>query len=754
MGKTSPILTLGLKTLLRSVLLLSITAPLVADIPAGYYTSASGKSGTTLKSALNDIIDGHTEYPYTSTGTDVWDILKISDRDPNNASNVICVYTQYSVNAAQEYNSGAGWSREHVWAKSHGDFGTSTGTGTDLHNLKPEDVSVNSTRNNKDFEEGGTPVTDDSPPSGYSGTLDCYTTSTTFEPPDAVKGDVARIIFYMVTRYEGENGEVDLEMVDYADSAPNLEPLHGVESTLLAWHAADPVDDFERNRNDVIYSYQGNRNPFIDHPEYVDYIWNGTIPPPTNLLASNVAETSLNLSWEDNMEDESGFYLYRDNTKIETLNANSTTTTVSGLNSGTTYSFKVSTYRTTTESSKVSLDVTTGGTSGSGSSGDLLITAAYDGPITGGLPKGIELYVINNISDLSDYGIGSANNGGGTDGEEFTFPAVAASAGDFIYVASETPEFTNWFGSAPDYTTSSMIINGDDAIELFHNGSVIDVYGDIHVDGSGQSWDYLDGWAYSKDDRNPSSTFNSGDWTYSGINALDGETTNAAASNAVPVGTYSRNDSSLPVALSAWTASSSQGQVKLTWTTGSEIENQGFIIEKSQHSGVSSQEAWQELASFATHSSLLGQGSTSSQSVYSFVDSDVKVGETYTYRLSDVDYRGNVTTHHEIRVTVRDAEPDLKPGEVSLHAAYPNPFNPLVNLSFTLESETANIALQIYDIKGAYIHTLTDGRHAAGTHFYHWKGQDDRGIPVASGIYLVRLTAPSGVQIQRVTLLR
>jgi len=272
-------------------------------IPSGYYADADGLSGETLKATLNNIIDGHTEYPYTSTGTDVWDILKVSDRDPNNSSNVICVYTQYSIDAAQEYNDGDGWSREHVWAKSHGDFGTVTGTGTDLHNLKPEDVSVNSTRNNKDFDDGGTPVTDSSPPTGYDGSTDCLTTSTTWEPPDGVKGDVARIIFYMVTRYEGENSEVDLEMVNYADSAPALEPYHGVQSTLYSWHVADPVDDFERNRNDIIHDYQDNRNPFIDHPEYANYIWGGespsTNPEPTNHITNFTGGKEITITWTD-----------------------------------------------------------------------------------------------------------------------------------------------------------------------------------------------------------------------------------------------------------------------------------------------------------------------------------------------------------------------------------------------------------------------------------------------------------------------
>jgi len=172
---------------------------------------------------------------------------------------------------------------------------------------------------------------------------------------------------------------------------------------------------------------------------------------------------------------------------------------------------------------------------------DLVITAAFDGPLPGGLPKGIELYVVNDIPDLSIYAIGSANNGGGTDGEEFTFPADAVTAGTYLLVGSEDVEFPNWFGSAPDYNAGSALgINGDDAVELFQNGVVIDVFGDINVDGSGTDWDYLDGWAYRVDGTGPDgSTFVIGNWFFSGIDALDGETSNSTAANPIPVGTYS-----------------------------------------------------------------------------------------------------------------------------------------------------------------------------------------------------------------------
>jgi len=170
--------------------------------------------------------------------------------------------------------------------------------------------------------------------------------------------------------------------------------------------------------------------------------------------------------------------------------------------------------------------------------GDLIITSVFDGPLTGGLPKGIELYVVNNISDLSVYGVGSANSGNGTDGQEFTFPADAASSGDYLYITYQPIQFETWFGFAPNYASPSMIINGDDAIELYYNGVVTDLFGDVNTDGTGEDWEYLDGWTYSNDDRSASSTFNSADWVYSRKNALDGETTNATSSNPIPVGTY------------------------------------------------------------------------------------------------------------------------------------------------------------------------------------------------------------------------
>ena len=175
----------------------------------------------------------------------------------------------------------------------------------------------------------------------------------------------------------------------------------------------------------------------------------------------------------------------------------------------------------------------------------LIITGVFDAK-NGSSPKGVEMYVKNNIDDLSLYGVGSANNGGGTDGQEFTFPAVSATAGQFIYLigSNQTDKFNTFFGFTSDYESGAMFINGDDAIELFENGVVIDVHGDIDVDGTDESWDSVDSWAYRVNSSGPDgSSFVLANWTFGGTGQLDGAT-NSESTSPFPIGTYSNTTAS------------------------------------------------------------------------------------------------------------------------------------------------------------------------------------------------------------------
>ena len=245
--------------------------PLMAQSP-DYYQSVQQLTGDELRNELHEIIKAHNEFSYSSTKN----ILRLADEDPDNENNVILVYKgnsiskdDFSTNMQQDF-----WNREHVWVKSQGGFtGDETygalGAYSDAHNLKPCDASINTARGTKDFDDGGTQNTE---------ATDCYSTTTTWEPRDEVKGDVARIIFYMATRYMGDPGEPSLNIVDYINNSSD--PLMGKLSTLLQWNEQDPVDAFERRRNQVIFNWQQNRNPFIDYPELANLIWaEGTINP-------------------------------------------------------------------------------------------------------------------------------------------------------------------------------------------------------------------------------------------------------------------------------------------------------------------------------------------------------------------------------------------------------------------------------------------------------------------------------------------
>lgn len=291
-------------------------------VPDGYYDSIDGLTGEALKNALNDIITGHTEFPYTDTTTDVWDLLRMGDEDPNNSDNVIMFYSGFSwpkecqdtvtenlpdycfvdSNRDNEYTE---WNREHIWSKSHGDFededgyefkledgGYALGAHTDAHHLVAAERSMNSTKNNRFFDDCHDGINDENLEDRGYGNYTCG--DWYFEPRDEVKGDVARMLFYMATRYEGENGDfVDLELTTdlykYEDIAVAIKnsklPYYENLEVLLRWHLEDPVDEWEIERNEAIYQFQGNRNPFIDHPELVALIW-GTPENPIEYVST------------------------------------------------------------------------------------------------------------------------------------------------------------------------------------------------------------------------------------------------------------------------------------------------------------------------------------------------------------------------------------------------------------------------------------------------------------------------------------
>lgn len=224
--------------------------------PEGYYKRVNlNDDPEVIKETLGQIISAnYVKHSYKENNT----VLKYTDPDPKGSGKAICIYS------GRALESGA-WNKEHVWAKSHGFPNESYEPYCDAHHLRPSTTKINSTRSNKDFGEVPNPT-----PDAYGN----KTNNDLFEPRDEVKGDIARMMFYMETRY-GSNTKYNLKLVNsQTTSASDLNGRFGNLETLIKWHYDDPVSKEEIYRNNVIFdNYQHNRNPYIDHPEYVDYVY-------------------------------------------------------------------------------------------------------------------------------------------------------------------------------------------------------------------------------------------------------------------------------------------------------------------------------------------------------------------------------------------------------------------------------------------------------------------------------------------------
>ena len=329
-----------------------------AQIPTGYYDGTAGLTGAALKTKLKQIItNGHVDHGYGG----LWNGYQTTDRDNiamsgyENDNTILDIYSEnpngtdpytynYPSGQCGSYNSeGDCYNREHVVPQSL--FNSNAPMVSDINFIRPTDGKVNGMRSNFPYgkvgsasytSQNGSKLGTSSSP-GYSGTV--------FEPIDAFKGDIARMILYFVTRYESQLSGFGTGNMLGGSSFPGLQTWE--LNQLLAWHAADPVSATEISRNNASYNYQGNRNPYIDHPEYVAQIWGTPVADtqaptaPTNLATSNPSSNSISLSWTASTDNVgvTGYDIYKDGNFYATVTG--TTATVSGLNPLTTYSFYV-----------------------------------------------------------------------------------------------------------------------------------------------------------------------------------------------------------------------------------------------------------------------------------------------------------------------------------------------------------------------------------------------------------------------------
>lgn len=476
---------------------LAVSTSAMADVPAGYYDSVNQSNAQALRASLHEIIDDHQRFPYTSTSTDTWDILEAADTDPDNPNNVIDIYLNASY--AKVGGGNTNYNREHSWPKSYGfpKDGSSNYAYTDAHHLFIANSSYNSSRSNKPYANCTSgcseKVTQNNNNRGGTSAESNWTAGSgntgSWQTWSGRKGDVARALMYMAVRYEGGthgitgHSEPDLILTDdrnligQSNQGVNIDVAYmGLKSVLIQWHKDDPVDDFERRHNDAVYSFQGNRNPFVDNPDYVACVFEDvcsggtggdtTAPTaPTGLTASG-GNGSVSLTWTGNSEgDLAGYNVYRADSaggtyiKVNSALVNTSSYSDNAVSASTTYYYKVTAVDTSANESVQSSSV----------------SATTDGSSTGGGSVWInEFHYDNSSTDVNEFV--EVAGAAGTNLTGWQILAYNGSNGE-VYkttnLSGTIADQANGFGVA-SFAISGLQNGGPDGLALVDNtGSVV-----------------------------------------------------------------------------------------------------------------------------------------------------------------------------------------------------------------------------------------------------------------------------------------
>lgn len=278
---------------------------LLADMPRDYYpNSLEGKNGAELKTELHNLLTNHTRLPYGSRNYNqiacTWTVFKKSDVRPNGK-----VWDMYSNNSYSFSNGAAkGMNIEHSVPKSWwGDAANYDGTNAltrfkydgsyDLHHLTPSDADANMAKSNYPLGVVDSPSFDNGVTKVGTGQANGRATNL-FEAADEYKGDFARMYLYFVTCYQDYSWKSSALSMFAQNSYPTLN-AYG-QSLLLKWHRQDPVSQKEIDRNNAVYSFQGNRNPFIDYPNMVEYIWGDSTNYEFSFSGQSTSAPSISIS--------------------------------------------------------------------------------------------------------------------------------------------------------------------------------------------------------------------------------------------------------------------------------------------------------------------------------------------------------------------------------------------------------------------------------------------------------------------------
>lgn len=479
------------------ILFLFIAGLAYSQIPSNYYDSANGLSGYALKTQLKNIVtSGHT---YNASSYDnLFTAYASTDRDYyyENDGSLLDIYSENPTGSETSYNipndecggnitgEGQCYNREHLFPQGFFNNSDALPMVSDIHTVVPTDGFVNNGRSNYPF--GIVSNTNTSYANGSKwGTGNNYGyTNRVFEPIDEFKGDIARAMLYFAVRYEDNWNDSGWEAPD----ASPYNPLNGTSdqfyetwfiNTMLDWHAADPVSQRELDRNDEAYNFQGNANPFVNHPEYAALIWNpvpDTQAPsdPTNLVASNPTDNSINLSWTASTDNVSvtSYDIYQGGVNL--YNTVTTSFVVTGLSANTNYCFTVRANDGSGNTSGFSNQACETTSDNGSQTTDLFISEYVEGSVTN---KAIEIanFTGGPIS-LSNYTLKLATNSNNFS-TTYTFPNSPTIANGDVFVVANSGLNSGCQSEQDDVNNSITGFNGNDVIGLFKNNVLIDILG-------------------------------------------------------------------------------------------------------------------------------------------------------------------------------------------------------------------------------------------------------------------------------------
>lgn len=536
-----------MKKFLLPIFLISSYA--FAQIPAGYYAGTTGLTGYTLKSKVHEIISANNvnwHYGDLPNFYNQTDLDKYYDHGASNTTFLLDIYSEIPLGPdAYEYTSanliagagaeGLGYNREHMIPQST--FSTSSAISdypmySDLNFIIPADARINSLRNNYPYGVGGNTnfynFTNTSRMSNSAIPNYPYT-GRVYEPIDEFKGDIARTLLYFAVRYEGKLSSFNTAYSTSSTITPATDqcPFDGTEERaidlpyiqmLKQWNTLDPVSQREIDRNNAVYTIQKNRNPFIDHPEWVNLIWSETpdsIPPlaPLSLASTQQNAYFINLSWSATTDtDVLGYKIYVNGSTTPVATTKGTSVSIDHLNPNTTYTFTVKAFDKGYLESANSNTITATTLSSDSYAKDLMISKYIEGT---GNNKALE--IINKTGhevNLNDYRINiqfqNTSSGNYYAGDTYELEGKIANNQAFV-ILNPNASLSCYTNNNAKFLTASdpLTFWGTNYIELAYNETVtIDAVGTKFTNNNN-----ADVSLYRKSTiTQPSSTFNSGDW--------------------------------------------------------------------------------------------------------------------------------------------------------------------------------------------------------------------------------------------------